>query len=200
MKRNATGQYIGKNLLKIMSVRDLRYTDLDKGRMADFKFCMCNMFLVTDSSDDTTISIIKSQVREYQNKHPDGELVDVLGEKLTPTKQSRKRKVLAETKKIAKSKPNKPEKQAVSKVNEQKADTPSKTLPAEEKPPIVEEQTEEERTYVALAATYKNDKDCKAPPLEGWTSDQMSVTDCFDRTQIHNKKYALSRWLKKCAG
>ena len=98
-QRNATGQYIGKNLIKIMTVKDLRYTDLDKGRMADFKFCMCNMFLVTDSSDDTTISIIKSQVREYQNKHPDGELVDLLGEKLTPTKQSRKRKVLAENKK-----------------------------------------------------------------------------------------------------
>ena len=60
----------------------------------------------------------------------------------------------------------------------------------------MEEQTEEERTYVALAAIYKNDKDCKVPPLEGWTSDQMSVTDWFDRIRRHNQKYALSRWLK----
>ena len=164
--------------------------------MVDFKFCMCNMFLVTDSSDDTTISYIKSQVREYQDKHPDGELVDVLGEKLTPTKQSRKRKILAEDKKISKSKPDKTEKKAVSKVTEQKVDTPSETLHEDENPPQVEEQTEEERTYMELAAIYKNDKDCKAPPLEGWTSDQMSVTDWFDRIRRHNQKYALSRWLK----
>ena len=49
---------------------------------------------------------------------------------------------------------------------------------------------------MALAAIYKNDKDCKAPPLEGWTSDQMSVTDWFDRIRRHNQKYALFRWLK----
>ena len=66
--RNETGQYIGKNLNKIKTVKDLRYTDFDKGRMADFKFCMCNMFLVTDSSDDTSISYIKSQVKEYREK------------------------------------------------------------------------------------------------------------------------------------
>ena len=91
-QRNKSGKYVGAHLSRILTVKDLRYTDLDKGRMADFKFCMCNMFLVTDSSDDPTISYIKHQVREYQEKHPPGELVDVLGETLTPTKQSRKRK------------------------------------------------------------------------------------------------------------
>ena len=84
----------------------------------------------------------------------------------------------------------------MSKVTKQKVDAPSKTLHEDENPPQVEEQTEEERTYMALAAIYKNDKDCKAPPLEGWTSDQMSVTDWFDRIRRHNEKYALARWLE----
>ena len=84
----------------------------------------------------------------------------------------------------------------MSKVTEQKVDAPSKTLHEDENPPQVEEQTEEERTYMALAAIYKNDTDCKAPPLEGWTSEQMSVTDWFDRIRKHNEIYALARWLK----
>ena len=85
----------------------------------------------------------------------------------------------------------------MSKVTQQNVDALSKMLHEDENPPQVEKQAEEERNYMALAAIYKNDTDCKAPPLEGWTSEQMSVTDWFNRIQKHNEKYALARWLKK---
>ena len=133
--------------------------------MADFKFCMCNMFLVTDSSDDTTISYIKSQVREYREKNPQGELVDVLGEKLTPTKQSRKRKKPAENKTKSKSKPKTSQTKTVTKSLTQDVDTPSQTLPEDDNPQV-DDPTEEERKYMALATIYKNDTNCKAPPFE----------------------------------
>ena len=72
----------------------------------------------------------------------------------------------------------------------QDVDTPSKTL-QEDGNPQVDGPTKEERKYMALAIIYKNDTDCKAPPLEGWTSKQMSVTDWFDHIRKHNKKSAL---------
>ena len=39
-QRNKSGKYVGAHLNRILTVKDLRYTDFDKGRMADFKFCM----------------------------------------------------------------------------------------------------------------------------------------------------------------
>ena len=79
------------------------------------------------------------------------------------------------------------------KVTQRNVDKPSKPLHEDENPNQVEEQTEEERTYMALAAIYKNDTNCKAPPLNGWTSEQTSITAWFDRIRKHNEKYALVR-------
>ena len=98
--RTANHRYDSKALKKILRVKDLAYIDLDRGRRADFKFCLFNMLLVDNSSEDTAISFLKHQVRDFQVKKPNGLLVDLLGEKLTPTKASRKRKKATEDRKI----------------------------------------------------------------------------------------------------
>ena len=62
--------------------------------------------------------------------------------------------------------------------------------------PKVDDPTEEELKFLELAAIYKEDTNCKAPPLLGWSLEKMSVEDWFDRIRKHNEKSDLARWLR----
>ena len=94
--RTANNRYDLKALKKILRVKDLAYVDLDRGRRADFKFCLFNMFLFDESTGDYATSHVKSEVREFRQKYGDVILVDLTKENLTPTKSARKRNDLTE--------------------------------------------------------------------------------------------------------
>ena len=104
--RTANHRYDSKALNKILRVKDLAYVDLDRGRRADFKFSLFNMFLFDESTGDYATSSIKSEVQDFRQKYGDVILVDLTKENLTPTKSARKRNDLTEDKKIKEIKEN----------------------------------------------------------------------------------------------
>ena len=192
--RTEDHRYDAKALNKILRVKDLAYQDLDRRRRADFRFSLFNMFLYDKSPGDYATLSLRKDVEDYRRKYGLVPMVDFDKGKLTPT-TSRKRTDPTEDKKKSKKSKKTHEATTVGTITQGVVDKSPKTNQDNEDSKA-DDPTEEENKYLDLAAIYKEDTNCNAPPLRGWSLVAMSVQDWFDRIRKHNEKSDLARWLR----